>query len=29
MADKFNKYKDNILNTEHIEGEYSSGGGKG
>lgn len=27
MADEFNKYKDNILNTEYIEGLYSSGGG--
>lgn len=26
MAEEFNKYKDNILNTEYIEGLYSSGG---
>lgn len=28
MAEEFNKYKDNILNTEYIEGLYSSGGVK-
>ena len=27
MAEEFNKYKDNILNTEYIEGLYSSGRG--
>lgn len=26
MAEEFNKYKDNILNTEYIEGLNSSGG---
>lgn len=26
MADEFNKYKDNILKTEYIDGEYSHGG---
>ena len=26
MAEEFNKYKDDILNTEYIEGLYSSGG---